>query len=257
MEKYMEQVDGVTQITVVLEEGKAYAEDIYQIWKQMEHPGKIPCCRFWVNRDVHLVYPMPGGLSRLAQIWDTLDPGIREKILNQLEQLLLEARSRGIPYENLMAEEQNLQVAEDGSLYVMCFPVQRHMEDLEASYREPLESLSRERQQLRYGLLAGGFILRSLDTPVPVAFRICQEEFIVGKSLENTDGTVPEVQTVSRRHMAAGVINGNAYVKDLSSTNGTFVNGMRLEPEVAVQIYPGDVVVLAEYSFQVEPLMAG
>ncbi len=257
MKKYMEQVEGGTRITVVLKNGEAYSEETYQNWKQVESLGKIPCVRFWVNRDVYLVYLLAGEFVRLPEVWESLESGGREAILNQLEEIFIEARSRGIPYENLMAEDQNLQVSPDGSVHVMCFPVQCHIEDLEKSYREPLERLNQERQKIKAGILAEGFVLRSLDTPVPVAFRIRQEEFIIGKSLDGTDGTVPEVLTVSRRHLAAGVVNGNAYIRDLSSTNGTFVNGVRLQPEMAVQIYPGDMVMLAEYSFRVEPLVAG
>ena len=256
MEKYMEQTEGGARITVVLKDGEAYAEEIYQSWKRVEGPGKIPCIRFWVNRDVHLVYLMSGEFARLPEVWGSMTTQGQEGILNQLEQIFLEARSQGIPYENLMAEEQNLQVAPDGSLHVMCFPVQCRVEDLEASYREPLERLNQERQKLQAGALADGFVFRSLDTPVPVAFRICQEQFVIGKGVEGTDGTVPEVLTVSRRHLAAGVIGGNAYVRDLSSTNGTYINGMRLQAEVPVQVSPGDVVTLAEYSFRVEPLAA-
>ena len=68
MEKNMEQVEGGTRITVVLKNGEAYSEETYQNWKQVESLGKIPCVRFWVNRDVYLVYLLAGEFVRLPEV---------------------------------------------------------------------------------------------------------------------------------------------------------------------------------------------
>ncbi|MDX2162866.1 MAG: FHA domain-containing protein [bacterium] len=45
---------------------------------------------------------------------------------------------------------------------------------------------------------------------------------------------------VSRRHCAFVLFRGSLHVVDLGSINGTFVNGMRLAPEVPCAVYSGN-----------------
>lgn len=55
-----------------------------------------------------------------------------------------------------------------------------------------------------------------------------------------------DYDNVSRRHATVAVDdNGHASIKDEHSTNGTFVNGDRILPGVAVRLADGDVVRLA------------
>ena len=67
------------------------------------------------------------------------------------------------------------------------------------------------------------------------------------------DGVLHEVGvdlTVSRRtdkrdaHAVIFVEGGKVYVKDLGSTNGTYVNGVRIEPFKPVEISPSDTIVI-------------
>ncbi|RKP53341.1 FHA domain-containing protein [Pararobbsia silviterrae] len=57
-----------------------------------------------------------------------------------------------------------------------------------------------------------------------------------------------QVNYVSRRHAHIFINNDTAYVEDLGSTNGTFVNGMRLE-ESAQVLHDGDVVAFGGNHF--------
>jgi hypothetical protein len=56
--------------------------------------------------------------------------------------------------------------------------------------------------------------------------------------------------TVSRRHAEVVQRGGAAYVKDLGSTNGTFVNGSKVQGEVALR--PGDEVQFGAIRFRYE-----
>lgn len=49
---------------------------------------------------------------------------------------------------------------------------------------------------------------------------------------------------VSGRHAWIGIINGKAVLRDLKSTNGTFVNAKMDAPVHQVELLPGDMVVL-------------
>jgi EAL domain-containing protein (putative c-di-GMP-specific phosphodiesterase class I) len=54
---------------------------------------------------------------------------------------------------------------------------------------------------------------------------------------------------VSKRHSQLRIADGRLHVKDLDSTNGTFVNGQRIAEETSLQ--PGDVVQFANAPFHV------
>ncbi|MBQ4395731.1 MAG: FHA domain-containing protein [Paludibacteraceae bacterium] len=67
----------------------------------------------------------------------------------------------------------------------------------------------------------------------------------IGKGSDN-DLVASEV-TVSRKHALLTVTdNGRIVLKDLNSTNGTYVNGKRIQSEVVLQ--PNDVVLLGRYN---------
>jgi len=79
------------------------------------------------------------------------------------------------------------------------------------------------------------------------------------------DGVLYEVgadSTVSRRtderdaHAVIFVEGGKLYVKDLGSTNGTYVNGARIEPFKPVEISPNDTIALGETTVRIVPKLA-
>jgi pSer/pThr/pTyr-binding forkhead associated (FHA) protein len=56
---------------------------------------------------------------------------------------------------------------------------------------------------------------------------------------------------ISSNHAKVTRRGADWYITDLKSTNKTFVNGARLEPEVPVKIKQNDVIVLANVTFTV------
>lgn len=56
---------------------------------------------------------------------------------------------------------------------------------------------------------------------------------------------------VSRRHAAFVAHNNALALLDLSSVNGTFVNGLRLAAEVPAALHDGDTITLGELSFKI------
>lgn len=77
---------------------------------------------------------------------------------------------------------------------------------------------------------------------------ITKTPFVVGKLQWETDLCLPE-KTVSRKHASFHCENGEYYVSDLGSTNGTFVNGKKLESMRKVRLSDGDVIRLAREEF--------
>ncbi|MCC8104846.1 MAG: FHA domain-containing protein [Clostridiales bacterium] len=72
----------------------------------------------------------------------------------------------------------------------------------------------------------------------------------IGKIRGEAD-VILNVSTVSRMHARIQVRQGQCYLKDINSKNGTFVNGRRLEPQEECEIQEGDTVAFAQIEYRV------
>lgn len=70
----------------------------------------------------------------------------------------------------------------------------------------------------------------------------------VGKLAGMVDMIIDE-QSISRMHARFSRTGNRIYITDLNSTNGTFRNGMRLEPNASELIEPGDEIRLGKLKF--------
>jgi len=76
------------------------------------------------------------------------------------------------------------------------------------------------------------------------------ERVTVGRYLPNSGGLSPDINlhgkpeshTVSRMHAAFACTGSTCLLTDLNSTNATFINGQRLEPDRAMPINDGDAL---------------
>ena len=60
---------------------------------------------------------------------------------------------------------------------------------------------------------------------------------------------VIDEQSISRMHVRFTKAGSRICITDLNSTNGTFRNGMRLEPNASEIIEPGDEIRLGKLKF--------
>jgi pSer/pThr/pTyr-binding forkhead associated (FHA) protein len=79
---------------------------------------------------------------------------------------------------------------------------------------------------------------------VQKAFPLPSNVTVIGRR-RNCDLRIP-LDSVSRRHCQLSVENGNLKVRDLGSRNGTFLNGKRIEEDVA---YAGDFIQIGPVLF--------
>ncbi len=70
--------------------------------------------------------------------------------------------------------------------------------------------------------------------------------FTIGR-VDGNDMIMPDF-AISKKHAVIHVDNGSFYLKDLGSTNGTLVNGIRLDKK-PVKIHDKDVLSFARYEF--------
>ncbi|NOG37765.1 MAG: FHA domain-containing protein [Armatimonadetes bacterium] len=79
------------------------------------------------------------------------------------------------------------------------------------------------------------------------AFALEASKVVVGRDA-GVDLMIAEESSVSRRHAEIRVEGGRVFVQDLSSTNGTFVNGVRVAQEV--ELKPGDELLFGAAKFR-------
>lgn len=70
----------------------------------------------------------------------------------------------------------------------------------------------------------------------------------VGKLAGSVDMIITD-QSISRRHAKFTREGSRIYMTDLNSTNGTFKNGLRLEPNTSEALEPGDEIRLGKLKF--------
>lgn len=100
---------------------------------------------------------------------------------------------------------------------------------------------------------AGSGLLRfiAMNAPTRVEIAVTKDEFVIGKKAEICDGVIGFNKMISRSHCRINR-RGNQYtITDLQSSNGTYVNKIRLQPNQPYPIHNGDVIRLANSDFQV------
>ena len=97
--------------------------------------------------------------------------------------------------------------------------------------------------------------LSGINTPVCVQLLLNTPEFTLGKS-DSCDGILAFNDEISREHCKILQREGQYYIVDLNSTNGTYLNDEMLVPNQEYPIQPGDRLRLSASTFQVEQIFS-
>ena len=73
--------------------------------------------------------------------------------------------------------------------------------------------------------------------------------FFIGKSVENINYKIDD-STVSRFHARIDKEENDLWITDLNSTNGTFINGIRLIPYERIKVDKGDSVIISRKRYE-------
>lgn len=95
-----------------------------------------------------------------------------------------------------------------------------------------------------------GLFLRSESAAFP-DLRITKDSFLIGKKKDAVDACL-KARGISRIHGRISREDDCYYLTDLNSTNGTFLNGGRLEVNEKARLRPGDRVGFADVRYIVE-----
>lgn len=91
----------------------------------------------------------------------------------------------------------------------------------------------------------------AMNAPGYFEIVINREEFIIGQKEGLVHAVIPFNKKISRKHCTITKQNEKYYVTDENSVNGTYVNGIRILPNLICQIKSGDILRLADSDFQI------
>lgn len=96
-----------------------------------------------------------------------------------------------------------------------------------------------------------GRTIKLIATNLPSYYEIVVDSGLIsiGRNGEVADKVVPNHKSIGRKHCEIVNVNGAFFIRDCRSMNGTFVNGVRINPDVNVPIKVGDTVRLADVEF--------
>lgn len=135
-------------------------------------------------------------------------------------------------------------------LFLFIFGLVRWMiNDLGGESRPAGPPPEQPREKKRQGEEAGGRIMAT-DSPLPElrpgdSFGVGQE-MVIGRS--GVSDVVINDSFASTRHARIYVKNGQYWLEDLGSTNGTFLNGVQLKKPVVLA--DGDIIKVGGVTFQ-------
>ncbi len=78
---------------------------------------------------------------------------------------------------------------------------------------------------------------------------INSDNFVIGKELSKVNYCVSDNTSISRTHARFSGRGGVTYITDLKTTNGTFLNGVKLQPNQENPLKNGDKISLADEEF--------
>ena len=93
--------------------------------------------------------------------------------------------------------------------------------------------------------------ITAMNAPRRVEISVTKDSFVIGKKAELCDGIVDFNNMISRKHCQINRQGNHYTITDLQSSNGTYVNGVRLQPNKSFPIENGDIIRLADSDFQV------
>ena len=79
--------------------------------------------------------------------------------------------------------------------------------------------------------------------------------FAIGKDIARNDYSIPDNSAVSRSHATIKQVGSDVVIEDNFSTNGTFINGVRVMKGQTATIKNGDVIMLADETFDYNTLI--
>lgn len=181
--------------------------------------------------------------------------GLAEYLLDRLDKQDAEAVALGYEFYRMAGEENSsLEQAlskwkeEKGNVEEEIAHPRSEEEMKEKPQKEVLPPVVRG--ETMFLKKTSGLVLHS-ENPAYPSMEIIGDQFLIGKKKDAVDGFI-KARGISRLHGKISREEGIYYLTDLNSTNGTFLNGGRLEVNEKARIRQGDIVGFADVKYMVD-----
>ena len=159
----------------------------------------------------------------------------RQRLLRSFLGLFMKKEDSKPPAEEMISEAEN----DSGKIY---------MPSYDTSTSTTVLTPTDHQTTLLQNMPMGSWRLRPLLAGFE-EFCISGDTFVVGKQRNAVDGVI-ERESISRIHCRLMVRGERLFIADANSTNGTFVNGMGVQPGKEVEIFPGDRIMFADVGYE-------
>ena len=162
--------------------------------------------------------------SKLKKVWNYLNSDIGSKSEN---------------------EEENFAVVEEEPSY--------NIREVHSRIPEHKEVSDNPTTLLTGAMVKGGIYCLKSEEMNEDNILLTEFPFFIGKSGEKTNHRI-EDSTVSRFHARIDKEEDDLWLTDLNSTNGTFLNGIRMLPYDRVKVDKGDSIVISRKRYELRYL---
>lgn len=91
-------------------------------------------------------------------------------------------------------------------------------------------------------------IYLSQETGVP-PIPVFDKKIIIGRSAQH-QLAIPD-NSISRNHLEVQFREKKIFIKDMGTSNGTKINEQNIPPQLEVEYYPGQIIILGKCSIQI------
>ena len=248
-----------TNFAYILNDNNSFLPTEYKMLHGQMDSVFLKCMKMLFNGKTQLFYLTETYVSMLS-ILHKLNPDNFLSIVSNLFASIIEAKNHGflsckhidISFEHIFIDPATLKVKlvyipatmnlyDDVSSFESEIRINLIKNNIDSSRNISSSSSSQPKQ----------FKLIAMDIQPRVEIVVDKPEFVIGKKQSVVDGVVSFNKLISRVHCKIVLKQQQYYIEDLKSANGTYVNNVRLQPNVPTRIKHGDIVRMANSNFQV------
>ena len=273
----------------ILSDNSLFSLTDFKVLKNKEQTGGfIKCSRAMFNGRSSLVY-FTGENKSLSQILLSIDPETFAAILKNLFEVLLEIKSIGfLSYQNIdisvdkifinqktlsvsliylpiasntVGEEDFLNELRTQLIQLIsttptlssdkASKISMYLSNASMNIEELYKSISAECTGGRYKSTSRQPLLNlvSVNAKVQCEFTINTNEFVLGRVATKCNAVIPGNPAISSAHCKFIFRNGEYFIQDMKSSNGSFLNSKRLVANELYSVKSGDRLRLANEDF--------
>lgn len=273
----------------ILSDNSLFSLTDFKVLKNKEQTGGfIKCSRAMFNGRISLVY-FTGENKSLSQILLSIDPETFALILKNLFEVLLEIKSIGfLSYQNIDISADKIFINQKTlSVSLIYLPIasntvgeedflnelrtqliqlisttpalssdkaskiSMYLSNASMNIEELYKSISAECTGCRYKSTSRQPLLNlvSVNAKVQCEFTINTNEFVLGRVATKCNAVIPGNPAISSAHCKFIFRNGEYFIQDMKSSNGSFLNSKRLVANELYSVKSGDRLRLANEDF--------